>query len=240
LCATTRDNNIMAALSRAQFTSALLLLFAQKNVEARQVQFHVDPIAGDDATGDGSATAPFKTLPTAQEAARDTYPGGAPSSLGVSVVLHNGTFDVSAKPLTLKAEDSGVSYISAQDATPVLSAGARLDPSSFYSVSDRPDLIAFNLTALVPIEKLGNLKTGALGECANGKAEVFVNGSPLWLARFPNVEETGLFAWSSISDVCDGMANPGTSCVESFSWDNIDKVFACWYLLDTFVENRVW
>jgi len=56
------------------------------------------------------------------------------------------------------------------------------------------------------------------------KAEVFVNGLPLWLARYPNVEDSGAFGWNDVNDVCNGTMKPGTTCFDSFQWDNLEKV----------------
>ena len=155
---------------RLAVAAFVALLFGINSVSAStQVQFHVDPSSGNDAEADGTAAAPFKTIEAAQLTTRDTFPGGASPALGVTIVLHSGAYDFSATPLTIKSEDSGVSYVNAPGEVPVLSAGVTLDTTAWYTPSDNADLIAYDLTSLVPLEKLGDLKTGGLGGCANSK-----------------------------------------------------------------------
>jgi len=88
--------------------------------------------------------------------------------------------------------------------------GFRMDPSLFQPASrDNHDNI---WVALIPNEvgDLGQVQGGGMGGCNNEKAEVFFNGQPLILARYPNIlpdasssekVDNRLWQWETIQNV---------------------------------------
>lgn len=179
----------------------------------QSAEFHVDPVNGDD-TGNGSATAPFRTIDQAKLTIR-----ALPMPEGVEVLLHaTAEFDFSSGPLTFSTDDSGlpgqeITYKSADpEDPPLLSGGVKLDASGFEVVTvGGQSFQRFDLSQAVNVSSLGGLASGALGDCANQKAAVYLDDSPLWLARYPNVNATnGLWEWNNIT-------YPGNL---SFQWED--------------------
>eukprot|EP01043_Picozoa_sp_COSAG02_P039452 COSAG02_NODE_3115_length_7335_cov_2.741017_8_plen_387_part_00 len=106
---------VSAATERAQATVAAL----QPRVFDRATTIHVAK-SGSDATGTGSASAPFATLEKAQAAARAaTKP--VTVSVGAGKYFLNST-------LTLTAADSGVTWAAAAGEAVILSGGVLLKP----------------------------------------------------------------------------------------------------------------
>eukprot|EP00466_Bigelowiella_natans_P006470 jgi/Bigna1/54059/estExt_Genewise1Plus.C_280055 len=59
-----------------------------------------------------------------------------------------------------------------------------------------------NLTSALGLREFGSLRPGGLGGCNTDRAEVFVNGAPLTLARFPNINtSSGYNNWMNIASV---------------------------------------
>jgi len=78
--------------------------------------------------------------------------------------------------------------------------GYRIHPSLFRPWSEDGKIL------VAPIDKavgdLGKIRSGGLNDCANSKAEVFFDGQPLILARYPNVDpRTGRWRWDAIKNV---------------------------------------
>ena len=159
-------------------------------------EVHVAPDGRDD--GDGSPTRPFRTLVRARDAVRVLKAGGVKGA--VCVRVHSGEYPVT-ETLTLAAEDSGtadapVVYRAEQMGRAVLYGGARV--SGFTPVADpailarlpaesrgkvwRADLRAQG------IADYGELRVrGGIGQPpAPPTLEVFVDGRPMTLARWPN------------------------------------------------------
>ncbi|MDV6330380.1 right-handed parallel beta-helix repeat-containing protein [Asticcacaulis sp. 201] len=108
---------------------------------ATAVQIHVSPVGND--TGDGSAKAPFKTLPRAQAAVRAVN-----ASRDVTVILADGVYSLTA-PLVFTAADGGqgthtVVWQAAPKAKPMLSGGMNvtgftlMDAKTFVYAADVP------------------------------------------------------------------------------------------------------
>ena len=76
-------------------------------------------------------------------------------------------------------------------------------------------------TADLSSTDVGSISSGMLGACGNVKhADVFLNGEPLWLSRYPNVEPKNdkgleLFNWMSLSKACDpSIYNESSPCFD--------------------------
>ena len=77
------------------------------------------------------------------------------------------------------------------------SAGAALDPTQFKPYSG--NILQYDLKA-AGITDYGELSWGGLGTCTNNKAELFVDGLPQVLARWPNINSTThLFEWTQVA-----------------------------------------
>jgi len=90
---------------------------------------YVSPL-GSDASGDGSAGAPFATLARALRASRG---GAAPAQ----IVMRGGTYALDA-PVVLTAADSGLSIAAAAGEAPLLSGGAPLAGLAWARVRPGP------------------------------------------------------------------------------------------------------
>jgi len=151
---------------------------------------------GDDAN-DGSANSAFATLARARDAVRTWRAGKATGP--VAVTVRPGQYEVRA-PLALAAEDSGtdagpVVYRAEVQGTSVFYGGARL--SGFQPVLDpailsllpeeaRDRVLQCDLKAL-GIGDYGELKVRGFGQSPSPPTlELYVDGVPMTLARWPN------------------------------------------------------
>jgi hypothetical protein len=171
-------------------------------VDEFAAEVHVAP-DGDDG-GDGSAERPFRTLQRARDAVRALKAGGVNGAICVRV--HPGEYPVT-EVLTLTAEDSGrpgapVVYRAEEMGKAVLYGGTRV--TGFKPVSDpailarlpeegrgrvwQADLRAQGIT------DYGELRVrGGIGQPpAPPTLEVFVDGTPMTLARWPNKGFVGI------------------------------------------------
>lgn len=162
--------------------------------------FHVAADGSD--SNPGTAPQPFATLEKARDAVRGLKQQGALPKGGVAVVVHGGTYKVD-RTFKLGAEDSGteaapVVYRAAEGESPVFNGGARL--TGFQLVQDaailkrlpeeargkvwQVDLKSCGVTNLWPL-RLGGFSSG-LGFRTHPAMELFFDGQPLPLARWPN------------------------------------------------------
>ncbi len=161
------------------------------------VEIHVSP-QGDDAQ-EGSAHRPLATLEAARDAVRRLLPKGAALPGGIAVVVHGGDY-VRSKAFELGQADSGtpdrpVVWRAASGQTPRLLGAVPL--SGFVPVSDlavlqrldakaRGKVLQVDLRAR-GIDDFGTLRSrgfGRPGVPAHG--ELFFQGKPMTLARWPN------------------------------------------------------
>ncbi|MBT4818672.1 MAG: hypothetical protein HON70_23385, partial [Lentisphaerae bacterium] len=159
-------------------------------------EIHVDP-DGNDAH-DGSRTRPFKTLIRARDAVRALKAAGQTGA--ICVRIHSGEYPVT-ETLTLTAEDSGtakapVVYRAEEMGKAVLYGGTRVTdftPVENPEVLDRlpkegrgkvwqADLRAQGITDYGALRVRGGIGQGS----TPSTLEVFVDGDPMTLARWPN------------------------------------------------------
>jgi hypothetical protein len=179
--------------------------------------FYVDCTAGSDGAGAGTAASPWATLRRAQAAVR-------PAPAGATVFIRgdcrpvdaSGAFDGTAALLTLGAADSGapgapVTWAAwpGAPAPPRLLGGVAIPASAWApagAAAPTPGTLKADLGAAgvnVAQWGLGSLAGGGLGQCVDTMAELFVNGAPQYLARFPNVDPDGTWEWLGIDRVAD-------------------------------------
>ena len=177
--------------------------------------FYVDCGAGSDAGG-GTAASPWRTLGRAQAAVR-------PAPAGATVLIRgdcfpvdaSGAFDGTGAVLSLGPVDSGapgapVTWAAWPGASARLLGGVAIPAAAWApagAAAPVPGTLMADLGAGgVDAAKwgLGSLAGGGLGQCVDTMAELFFNGAPQYLARFPNVDpSSGAWEWLEISRVMD-------------------------------------
>ncbi|MEA1952649.1 MAG: right-handed parallel beta-helix repeat-containing protein, partial [Planctomycetota bacterium] len=157
--------------------------------------------SGDDANA-GTREQPFATLQRARDEIRKLKQRGLLSKGGVAVQVAGGRYKV-AKTFTLGTEDSGtetapIVYRAVEGEMPTFTGGLRLkgfQPVSDTAILERLPEEARGKVVRVDLAShgLGNIKPLSLGGFASGRGfkthpvmELFFDGRPLPLARWPN------------------------------------------------------
>jgi hypothetical protein len=155
---------------------------------------------GDDAAA-GTLAAPFRTLDRAREAVRALAAAGLPDG-GVVVWLREGVYPL-VETFTLGAADAGlagkpVAYRGYPGEHARLVGGVALDPQAFVPVDPsspvyaRLDPAVRDAVREISLPAHGVTDVGALvqrgfcGAAAQGPLELFVDGVPMTLARWPD------------------------------------------------------
>jgi len=164
---------------------------------AGPAQFHLSP-TGDDASP-GTRSRPFATLERARDAIRALKADRGLPPGGVTVVLHPGVYPRTSS-FVLEEQDSGgpgkpAVYRSLYAGAARLAGGALIPPGAFAPVSDRAILARLDPSAR-PAVRQAELRALGIGELGAewpdrfrgyvGWPELFVNGVPMTLARWPN------------------------------------------------------
>lgn len=171
------------------------------DTEGAALSLWVQPGAKD---GDGSNAHPFGTLDEMRDALRERIAMGLPKGK-IVVWLHGGNYERSST-FTLDARDSGsadspITWQAVPGETAHISGGRHIDPNCFVPVpssspiasrldpSARDAIRQCNL-ATQGITDFGSLaERQGLGPTTNVSAlELFVDGDPMWLARWPDVD----------------------------------------------------
>ncbi len=159
---------------------------------------------GDDANA-GTERRPFRTLERARDAVRELRKAGPLPNGGVAVMLNSGVYPRETDSFVLTAEDSGtatapVIYQAGSGQTPILRGGRAL--SGFAPLTDpvgkqripaaaqqhvrQVDLRAAGITDLGSLRPRGQSIGGTYDPDAAAHLELFFNGVPMSLARWPN------------------------------------------------------
>jgi hypothetical protein len=181
------------------FRRTAFLILALLSPRLQGLDLYVSTSGSD--SNSGTSTAPFATITQARLAVR-TLAGtsGLPAG-GVNVWIHGGYYNLSA-PLSFDSGDSGTSSspinYSAFPGELVYVTGAQsLNPAAFAVVtssspvwsridaSARGNLYSVSLPAL-GITNYGTLKSGGFGLSVISGLELFCNGQPMTLGRWPN------------------------------------------------------
>lgn len=203
-------------------STILLLLCASFSATNAEFVLHVSPKAADDA--DGSLEKPFDSIVAAQEHIRTLRKDGKiPATEAVTVELATGIYQVT-DPVTFTAEDGGtaeapVTYRSTKKGGAELRGGVILPSAEFQIVDDPKTLARLEESAR------GKVLVCELGEHISGDLPLFpksfqgtpvgpwlyVDGEPMTLARWPNVDAEN-HGWATFSEVVDsGLAVPTSS-----------------------------
>lgn len=167
--------------------------------------FYVAP--GGDDSNDGSISSPLRTLEGARDRVREVIASGSYPDDGITVCLRGGDYEIE-KSLELGANDSGtaehpVVYTSYKGETARLTGGKRLPYNEFETISDDTaakllDKNAAKRVLQLDLNKLGITELGKLSRRGYGiadseipQAELYIDGSRMQLARWPNSEWVG-------------------------------------------------
>lgn len=167
--------------------------------------YYVSPDGSD--TNDGSLSSPFNTLEKARDKVREIIASGEYPKEGITICLRGGDYKIE-KGLELGAQDSGtegapVIYTSYQGETARITGGVKLPYSSFEAISGDMaskilDKNAAGKVLQLDLAKLGITELGKLSRRGYiiaddeiPQAELYVNGSRMQLARWPNNEWVG-------------------------------------------------
>lgn len=170
-------------------------------------ELHIAPNGTADAPG--TAERPLADLEQAREVIRNLKKDGKVAPGGVTVWVHGGDYP-RQQTFTLTAEDSGTAespivYRSRPGETPRLLGGKRIEPTAWQSVSD-PQILARlspdvrDKVLQADLKNVGISRFEPLGDrfkSLAGTPELFFNGQPMQLARWPNE------GWVTIERVID-------------------------------------
>ena len=161
-------------------------------------------------SGDGSESAPFKTIPEAQAKIREIKESEGLPNGGITVLVKSGEYKLNSA-LTFTAEDSGtaecpITYVSEEELGAVLSGGLILSAKDFEPINDDEKARLLDETAREKVVKV-DLKKYGLTENDWGKlyvyggytyvhlyddgqgpaeSEIFFNNERMTLSRWPN------------------------------------------------------
>jgi len=205
---------VAAALIAAVFSPVAAASAAPGSAPAQEI--FVSPTGSNGGTGTESS--PFQTLERARAVIRSMNARNALPAGGVTVTLRGGDYQRDAS-FELKQEDSGtaaapITYraypgedvrltggrvLDGDDFTPAGTegAGARLSPEA------RTKVVQYNLGAAGITDLGGILQTGYGLPRGDEPAEIFFDGAPMTVARYPNA---GTFA--KVGKVIDPGGNP--------------------------------
>ena len=154
--------------------------------------FHVSPAGNDRANG--SAEKPFRTLECARDAVRSLKKnhGGVLPKGGVKILIDGGVYPLQ-RTLNLTSEDSGTAeapifYHAKSDQRPIFHGGKHITkwkPISDARLRDKLDPSVRDKVLEADLKALGVTHLGDATQLRR-QPELFVNGQPQTLARWPN------------------------------------------------------
>jgi tetratricopeptide (TPR) repeat protein len=207
------------------------------------VEFFVAPDGNDQ--NPGSQQQPFATLERARDAIRMLKRGGTLPAGGAAIVLRGGRY-ARREPFLLTADDSGTAaspivYQAAPGESPVFTGGVPV--RGFQPVSDpgvlarlpaasRGKVVQVDLKSQ-GVTDLGEMRPRGFGRSASPVLELFCDGQPMPVARFPNE------GFLRVGKVVEPGAKPGTGAVFEFEGDQLKRwtqareawLFGYWHYL---------
>ncbi|HOX07174.1 MAG TPA: right-handed parallel beta-helix repeat-containing protein [Planctomycetota bacterium] len=170
---------------------------------ASAAEFHVASTGGSDS-GPGTKDQPFATLERARDAVRALKAGGGLPPGGVTIWLRGG-LHLRESTLQLSKEDSGtegrpVVYASFPGESARLAGARKLDLARFAAVTEAspvwsrldPSARGKVRVADLPaqgVRDYGQLRVRGFGDSVGAALELFADGKPLTLARWPDAEQ---------------------------------------------------
>ena len=192
------------------------------------VKFFVAPDGSDDGTG--AKEAPFATFEAARKAIRDLKAAGPLPQGGVAVTFRQGTYTLS-NSLNLTEADSGtpeapIVYRAFPEETVLFTGGVRIQ--GFRPVQDtailarlpedaRDHVLVCDLKAQ-GITDFGTLEARGVGFQPSPMLELFIDGQPMTLARWPN---EGFLHTGTVDD--PGSLTEGRGATFAFDYDRAGR-----------------
>ncbi len=162
------------------------------SVEGSALTLYVD--ANAETSGDGSESAPFKTIQEAQAKIRELKANENLPVGGVTVLVKSGQYKLT-ESLKFTAEDSGtaespITYVSEEEYGAVLTGGLILSASDFEALNDDEkarliDETARNMVVKVDLAKYG-ISIEDISTVGSNSMEIFIDGNRATLSRYPN------------------------------------------------------
>ncbi|MBQ2915688.1 MAG: right-handed parallel beta-helix repeat-containing protein [Clostridia bacterium] len=161
-------------------------------IEGSALTLYVDAKA--ETSGDGSESAPFKTIQEAQAKIRELKANENLPVGGVTVLVKSGQYKLT-ESLKFTAEDSGtaespITYVSEEEYGAVLTGGLILSASDFEALNDDEkarliDETARNMVVKVDLAKYG-ISIEDISTVGSNSMEIFIDGNRATLSRYPN------------------------------------------------------
>ena len=144
--------------------------------------------------GDGSKTAPLRSIPEAQARIREIKSGEGLPEGGITVLLASGEYKVT-ETISFTAEDSGteespVRYVSAKENGATLTGGITLNASDFEPITDEEKTKLIDDAAKEKVLKLDLTKYGLTTESVG---KIYPHGNDARVGSYPG----GVGVWTS-------------------------------------------
>ncbi len=196
------------------------------SIETGSQSLHVSP-AGNDSTGNGSVSNPWKSPATAQEAVRAMVASGLTEN--VEVVLHSGTYKLS-EPLIFGVDDSApdgktITYTGTPEsgATVLQSASAIPDPSGWEPFTN--GIWKINVGPGLDIDTLceDNIRADEARHPNRGANRLYPQARAPWMASSGgSVESNGLSSITYNTGDMDGINPAAAQHIAIFANENHD------------------
>ena len=198
--------------------------------ETYGTEIAVSPKGSDSAAG--TLAAPFQTLGRAKQRVGELVLSGLPAG-GVVVWLRDGVYSLT-DTLTLGAKESGsdgkpVVWRGYPGERPRLVGGASAPPSAFkpitssspiYSRLDPPaqaKVMEASLPALGITDYGALTRRGFCGSASKGPLELFVDGTPMTLARWPDASQSDVIVDAEQAGAVDAFGSPTPNVAGHYS-----------------------
>ena len=220
-----------------------LLLLSVCGISANDVTFYVSPKGNDSA--EGTLSHPLKSIQTALERIKET---NSPQS--AEIILRAGTYEQTA---TIEINRDNISIHPYQDERVIISGGTQIAGKHFKSVKDQSVLNLLQpqvkkLVKEIDLKKLGiamaDLHATGFGRPSEAAwTEVFADGQPLHISRWPN-DSTVLIGKIDESGIAkDGKEAPypifGYAEERPSHWRNIENMWISGYFAHGYADDMI-
>lgn len=220
-----------------------LLLFSVCGISANDITFYVSPKGNDSA--EGTLSHPLKSIQTALERIKET---NSPQS--AEIILRAGTYEQAA---TIEINRDNISIHPYQDERVIISGGTQIAGKHLKSVKDQSVLNLLQpqvkkLVKEIDLKKLGiamaDLHATGFGRPSEAAwTEVFADGQPLHISRWPN-DSTVLIGKIQESGIAkDGKEAPypvfGYAEERPSHWKNIENMWISGYFAHGYADDMI-
>ena len=163
-------------------------------IEGSALTLYVDAKA--ETSGDGSESAPFKTIQDAQTKIRELKAGEGLPAGGITVLVRDGEYKLT-ESLLFTGDDSGtaespITYVSESEFGAVLTGGVILSANDFEPISAEEKAKLVDDTSKEKVVKVDLTKYGidpaTIETIGSNAMELFINGERASLSRYPNTD----------------------------------------------------